>query len=195
MKYITQYLSIFIILGIATSGCEEFSDRYLEPIESTGAATVLVESLSIGVFDSKILEKLEGGSYSDTLIYGISGTASVTGEKVITDETSCGDGCLESSSIIDISVEFDSYRVIINNGRETTIDGTVQYFESSTTTLVEGFYITSGYVKMEGDDVDIRLLEDEDSGIKDNISFRVTGDTPRLLTGWCIPENGVRYQF
>lgn len=195
MKESVKYFIILIILVVFSSGCEKFSERFLEPIESTGDATVIIESISIGVFDSKILEELAGGSYSDTIINGISGTAMVSGEKVVTDEVSCGDDCLESSSIIDISVDFDSYRIMINNGRETTIDGTVEYFESSTTTLVEGFYISSGYVKIEGEAVDIKLFEDEDSGMKDNISFRVTGDTPRLLTGWCTPENGIRYQF
>jgi len=195
MKAFLIYASIVLFIGTAVNSCETFSGRSLAPIESLADATIIIESIGSGIFNSKLLEELKGEVFTDTVINGLSGTAIVSGNRIIENDVICGDDCIQNSTITEIIVEFNSYRVSVGSGRESTISGTVLYFESDIITIDQDFYINSRFLRIEGEEVDIKLVSEDESGTEDRISFRVTGDSPRLLTGWCRPENGIKYRF
>ena len=143
-----------------------------------------------------VLDLLSNGSFSGTVLYGNSGTATVSGSESYTGTVSCGTDCVSSTYEANISVTFSNYRVNYSNG-EFTINGTAMYYEYRYSRQSGLSYSSSErYTVTSSGPVYVRMVYDGTWGYEDTVQFSATSTrAPYLMGGWCSASNGSTYNF
>ena len=92
------------------------------------------------------------------------------------------------------SMVFTKYRVMSNDNTESTVSGTVHYTDNTWSRQSGLGHSSGGKIETDGSGVDYKAVFDN-SGYQDKFSFSASGATLYSFSGWCIPKNGIRYEF
>ncbi|MBN2213432.1 MAG: hypothetical protein JW723_04245 [Bacteroidales bacterium] len=192
-----RFIQMFCFLAIIYSGCEKDNDpedSNLDPVTDGYDAEYLIRHIAEGVIDA-VLDDLSHGTYSGTIVNGISGNASVSGDYYYTSGIDCGTDCVRSEKDIDLTVVFSNYKVMSCDNCEATITGTVYYTDNTWSRQSGLSYSSGGRITVEGEDVAFKEVYDGSWGYSDVISFYASRSPGDSFSGWCIPQDGNTYDF
>ena len=187
--------ALSLVIGCGGGGGGDGGDvGGIMPITNAGDASVAAEAVS-AVIDT-VLENLADGTYNNEVVYGISGTASVTGD-CYHYSGDCGVDCVESWNDVDLMITFANYEAACADNAEATLSGTITYTDDTWSQQQGQNYNSGGSVDMAGSDVSFYMYiwyEDPipDWCYEDTISFELGEEG---YHGCCIPSNGVTYCF
>lgn len=190
-------LFMFFILVSIHTGCEkdnDSEDSNLDPITDGYDAEFLIRHIAEGVMDA-VLDDLSHGTYSGTRVYGISGDAVVSGDYYFTSGIDCGTDCVRSERDIDLTVVFSNYKAMSCDNCEATITGTVYYTDNTWSRQSGLSYSSGGTISVAGEDVIFKEVYDGSWGYSDVISFYASRSSGSSFSGWCIPKDGITYDF
>lgn len=169
-----------------------------EPIASERAAENAVKDVA-AVIQTEVLGSLPHGTYTNEVVDGISGTASVTGDYYYYDNVDCGFNCVESYNDTTITVVFTDYKAASADNAETTLSGTVTYANNKWSRQSGLSYSSGGSIPVSGNDVSYyrKIWNDYETwGYQDTISFSASGSSIHgSFSGWCTASNGMTYSF
>ena len=198
------YGIIFTVLMGLLTACGEESDGGgggFESITSSGMAEFMVEDLADGVIIGNLLAALPNGTYSNEVVYGLSGTATVDGKYIYNGSISCGSSCVRSETDADIAILFNQYRVMSAGNTEAVVNGWVWY-TNTRWSQQSGYSYSSGGSVTVGSYVDNSVtyqVSDIDTGTfayRDTIlEFVASGSFASNLSGRLIAGNGTEYTF
>lgn len=176
--------------GGSASGLSQISDKY----SARDVVGNLHDSVTKGV-----LQNLSNGTYQGTIVNGITGTATVTGSQTSSTGQSCGTDCVRSTYSVNVTIVFSNCTVQSLTNAKTTINGTIKYVESSSSTQSGTSHSSSESISMSSTGpVQVTEVVQGYSGTwgyQDTVTFSAGGSNPYLLTGTCTAGNGVTYSF
>jgi hypothetical protein len=190
-------LFVFCLLVSIFSGCEkdnDSEDSNLDPIADGYDAEFLIRHIAEGLMDA-VLDNLSHGTYNGTIVYGISGEASVYGDYYYTSGIDCGTDCVRSERDIDLTVSFSNYKVMSCDNCEATITGTVYYTDNTWSRQSGLSYSSGGTISVAGENVKFKEVYDDSWGYSDVITFYASRYSGSSFSGWCTPKNGITYDF
>ena len=194
--------AVVVFLWLALIGCEKNSDENsegedlnLEPVEDVSVAKSLVEDIADGVM-VKVMDELSNHrTYSQHKIYGISGSAILSGIYASDTDIDCGYDCLKSQHNINLVILFSDYNVMVYDTCEVTITGTVGYSNNSWSRQSGDNHTSGGFICLSGYEVSFKIVMDNSWGYQDVITFYVKGCNGNSLSGSCTGGNEVTYNF
>lgn len=198
LRIANDYLLImFFVLAALSAGCEKdknSEDSNLDPITNKYDAEDLIRHIADGVMNT-VLDDLSHGTYTGTTVFGISGTASVSGDYYYYSGISCGTDCVRSETEIDLTIVFDNYHVMSCDNCEATISGTVSFTNNKWSRQSGLGYSSGGSITVSGQNVAFKEVYNGNRGYSDVISFSAAGSDIYSISGWCIPKDGNTYTF
>ena|SRR3990170_1503548 len=166
------------------------------PVSSSSDARFVVRDIADGVIRRNLLPSLNNGSHWETLVPGLSGTASVSGTETYSVGQSCGTNCVRTSANVNITVIFNGYAVMSANNTRTTLTGTVTYTDYTWYQQSGLTYSSGGSVSVGGNGVSYNIAETSGNfAYSDTLTFDASGSGPAYVNGWCRPSNGTTYSF
>lgn len=155
-----------------------------------------VRRIRSAVYD-KVLYSLSNGTFSGTIVNGISGTAAVTGTESSATGVSCGTDCVRSTYDADVTVVFNNYKFDYASNNPVTLSGTVLYTEHWSSTQSGLSYSSSQSITVRSSGpvqyysfVD---LTSGDYGYQDTITFNATSSSGLTFDGTLT--NGANVTF
>jgi hypothetical protein len=196
MKANLTSLVLTMTLALCVTSCrnDTGSDSSLQSITHDYDAEFIIGNLISGVLYNNVVAKITQGNHSGTSVEGLSGNVRVTGKFNFSSGINCGTDCVKSESDIDLTMVFTKYRVMSNDNTESTISGTVHYTDNTWSRQSGLGHSSGGTIEADGSGVDYKAVFDN-SGYQDKFSFSASGATLYSFSGWCIPKNGIRYEF
>lgn len=186
-------LFFVLILQGCNKGNKGDENSNLDPINDKSTAEYCVKQIADGVMN-KLLGDLDYGTYTNEKINGISGDATVSGDKYYNSNISCGSDCVRSETDIDLAIIFNNYVVMSCDNCRSEITGTV-YYKDNTWTQQSGLnYSSGGVISCQGNNISYKITSDG-WGYEDNITFSASGKSIYSLSGWCTAKNGETYNF
>ena len=201
-RQLRKPLGLFVCM-LTLSGCgggggggEGGGGSGAAPISSSSNARFVVRDIADGVINRNLLPSLSNGSHTQTLVSGLSGTATVSGTETYSVGQSCGTNCVRTSANVSITIVFSSYAVMSANNTRTTLTGTVTYTDYTWSQQSGLSYSSGGSVSVGGNGVSYHIVETSGSfAYSDTITFDASGSGPAYVNGWCRPGNGTTYSF
>ena len=168
----------------------------MPPITNAAEAAFAVQGVASAIDD--VLGNLAHGTYTNEVVSGVSGTASVAGEKYYYSGVDCGYDCVRSYNDTAIEIVFADYKAVYcdYDTCATTLSGTVTYTDDTWSRQQGSYYTSGGSVVMAGSDVSCYTVVSPgyiaDWGYQDTISF-MAGEEGYY--GACTPSNGETYSW
>lgn len=199
---INPIIATLLVLLVSLSGCggdseNGGSDSNIESITSRGNAKFVVEDLADGVIHANVIRSFSHGTYNGTVLYGNSGTATVTGDYYYKSGVYCGHNCIRDENDTSLTITFDNYRVMSADNTEAIITGTVTFTDDTWSQQLGAFpYTSGGGITVQGSDIAYKVVEVDGSwGYSDTITFSASGKYAWSLSGWCQASDGNTYSF
>jgi hypothetical protein len=158
-------------------------------------------SLVAGAIADASANLVSTGTYNNTVINGLSGTATVSGSKSYSGYQSCGTDCLSSSNSANMTITYNDYYAPTGRVTNTKVrlSGSVTFTDNRRSTQNGLSYSSSGEQRVTATSMLRARLEITDStgrvyGYDDTLSA-LTAYGSGSWDGWMRPSNGVTYSF
>jgi hypothetical protein len=171
--------------GGGSSGSDDTGSN-LAPILARYEAEDAVIRVRAAV-DEGVLSHLSNGTFTGSVVNGITGTATVTGTEASTSYVSCGTDCIRSTYDADVTVVFSNFKFNYASNNAVTLTGSVEYTEHYTATQSGLSYSSSRSITIHSNGqvqyLSIIALSTGDTGYQDTITFDATGSSDWSFSG------------
>jgi hypothetical protein len=196
MILLTISIVLFSCGGGGDSGTSGGSGSNIGAIDARYEAEDAVRRIRSAIYD-KVLYSLSNGTFSGTIVNGISGSATVTGTESSASGVSCGTDCVRSTYDAVVTVVFNNYKFNYASNNAVTLSGTVLYTEHWSSTQSGLSYSSSQSITVRSSGqiqyysfVD---LSSGDYGYQDTITFDATSSSGLTYNGTLT--NGANVTF
>lgn len=145
-----------------------------------------------------VMNQLNNGTFSNTVVNGISGTATVTGYESYTGTVSCGASCVQSTYDAIVTIVFNNFKT---KGSYTNVEfilnGTIYYDKYEWSQTTGSGYNSSRSVQINSNSA-LQVQESIDGGVwgyQDTINFSASGTTFDSMSGSCTVGSGTTFYF
>lgn len=166
----------------------------LDPIEDDYTAELTVQRIMSGVIEDNVLGNLENGTFTDEVVTGLSGTATVDGYESYT-QSSCGDFCTEREYNAEVTIVFSNFTVNSASNAVTTISGTIYYkdYDYSRQSGVSSYSSSRSYTIRSTSTIQYRMTADNEWGYEDILTFSASGSNPYQPSGSMRTNSGTYF--
>lgn len=192
------FLSLILLIAMACKKEDENSENSnLEAITDKYAAEDNVQHIADRLMKA-VFNNLPNGTYTNQVVNGVSGTATISGNKLFQSGIDCGYDCVKSQTDYDLTIVFANYNAKTCDNCDATISGTVHYSDNRWSRQSGLNYSSGGTISCSGNNITFKEVITSDYniwGYSDIISFSASGGSTYKLSGWLTASNGETYNF
>jgi hypothetical protein len=202
-KFIAAAL-IIAVAGSFLAGCpgggsedDGGGGSNLSPIADSYVAEDVVRGVANAI-EYGVMNQLDNGTFTNVVVNGITGTATVTGYESYTGNQSCGASCIESTYDAIVTIVFNNFKTKGSyTNVEFVLNGTIYYDKYNWSMTSSSGYSSSRSVQITSTgSVQVQEIIDGGSwGYQDTILFDASGTSFDSMSGSCTVSSGITYYF